>query len=394
MKITKTILLLSLVSLFADMASEMYYAITPIYLTSVGVSLAGIGLIEGVAEIVAGLTKGYFGNWSDAIKKRKPFIKAGYFLSAISKPFIILSSAIWWLLLVRATDRLGKGMRTAARDAMLSNEATPQTKASVFAFHRAIDTIGAIIGPLIVLFVLQNNWLTLKQLFLFGLIPGLVSVIIIFFIKEQKFKNNNKEQRPGFFSYFGYWKKASKSYKMVTIGLCAFFLFNSSDVFLILQSKDVVSAKSGISTVLKAYVLYNIIYATTSYPLGVIADLIGLRKVIVLGLLVFSGVYFGFAQATNVQHVYLLFLMYGIYAAATDGVAKAWISNLAKKEEQATALGLFSSLQSICLTFASIFAGLLAEAFGKGFIFYTAAIAALIVALYFIFVKTEEQLNA
>jgi MFS family permease len=392
MKVTKTILLLSLISLFADMASEMYYAITPIYLQSVGVSLAGIGLIEGVAEIIAGLTKGYFGNWSDAIQKRKPFITGGYFLSAISKPFVLLSNALVWLLAVRAVDRLGKGMRTAARDALLSNEATPKTKASVFAFHRAVDTVGAIIGPSLVLFFLHYNIFTIKQLFIFGLIPGLMSVAIIYFVNEQKPEVLQLKKRPGFFSFFGYWKKASLSYKTVTIALCTFFLFNSSDVFLIIKSNEIVGPNNGIKAVLLAYILYNVIYALISYPMGVIADLIGKRKVMIIGLIVYAMVYFGFSLAKSNQHILMLFLFYGIYAAATDGIAKAWISNLAPKNEQATALGLFSSLQSIALTFASIIAGLFAQVWHSNFIFYSGALAASVVAFFLLFFgkKVEE----
>ena len=149
--ISRTVWILSLVSMFADIASEMLYPVIPVYLRNIGFSVFLIGILEGIAEASAGLSKGYFGTWSDHTGKRMPFVRLGYFLSALSKPMMVLLKFPLWIFIARTTDRLGKGLRTAPRDALLSAEATPETKAGVFSFHRGWDTLGAVVGPLIAL---------------------------------------------------------------------------------------------------------------------------------------------------------------------------------------------------------------------------------------------------
>jgi MFS family permease len=389
MKVTRTIWLLSFVSLFADMASEMLYAIVPLYLTSIGITVASIGFIEGIAEITAGITKGYFGSKSDYIGKRVPFIKAGYFLSAISKPLMVVYNSLGWIFFVRTIDRLGKGLRTASRDALLSNEATKETKARVFAFHRSWDTVGAILGPIIVLAILYFKLTTLKNIFLFAFIPGLLSVATIFLIKEKKTPKSDLPKRPGFFSYFSYWKKASATYKKAVIAICIFFLFNSSDVFLFLKTKLSVPAEDAIFIILKAYIVYNIVYALSSYPLGMLADKIGIKKVLIAGLFIFSLVYFGFSIAHSTWHFYFLFGIYGLYAAATEGIAKAWISNISHENEQGTALGLFASCQSLSIMLASFIAGLVWTGLGSNVVFIASAVVACSVGVYFVTLKEE-----
>ncbi len=390
MKITKTLWILSIVSMLADMASEMLYPIMPLYLTSIGVSVAAIGFIEGIAEITAGITKGYFGNLSDYYKKRKPFILSGYFLSAISKPLMIIFSTVGWVFFVRSFDRLGKGLRSAPRDAMLSAESTKETKARVFAFHRSWDTVGAIIGPVIVWCILYFNLTTLKNVFLWAFIPGIFSVVLIFIIKEKKNMVVPLIKKPNFFSFFSYWKKATPTYKKIVVGLCLFFLFNSSDVFLLLKSKEIINKEDAIFIIIKAYILYNLIYATTSYPLGKLADKYGIKNVLIFGLVIFSIVYFGFTQATTKIHIYILFGIYGIYAAATEGIAKAWVSNVSNESEQATALGLFASLQSLSIMLASFIAGVVWSGLGANVVFLISALASLLVAFYFFILKLND----
>jgi MFS family permease len=390
MKITKTLWILSMVSMFADMASEMLYPIIPLYLTSIGVSVTAIGFIEGIAEITAGITKGYFGNLSDYYKKRKPFILSGYFLSAISKPIMIVFSTVGWIFFVRTIDRLGKGLRSASRDALLSAESTKATKARVFAFHRSWDTLGAVVGPVIVLCILYFKLTSLKNIFLWAFIPGLLSVLLIFSIKEKKVNVITSIKKPGFFSFFSYWKKASPTYKKIVIGLCIFFLFNSSDVFLLLKSKEIINKEDAIFTIIKAYILYNIVYAFASYPLGIIADKFNKKNVLIFGLFIFSFVYFGFTQATCSLHIYILFGIYGIYAAATEGIAKAWVSNVSDENEQATALGLFASLQSLSIMLASFIAGLVWSGLGANVVFLLSGSVALLVSIYFLVFSFED----
>ena len=183
--ITKTIWLLSLVSLFTDVAGEMLYPVTPLYLKKIGFSVLLIGILEGVAEAVAGLSKGYFGKLSDASGKRLPFIQFGYGLSALSRPMMAFIAHPLWIFFSRTMERLGKGIRTGARDALLSEEATPATKGTVFGFHRSMDTLGAVIGPLIALLYLYFYPDNYKTLFYFAFIPGILAIIITSIIKEK-----------------------------------------------------------------------------------------------------------------------------------------------------------------------------------------------------------------
>ena len=190
--ITKTVWTLSLVSLFTDTASEMLYPIMPVYLKTIGFSIVLIGILEGVAEASAGLSKGYFGKLSDNSGKRVPFVQIGYMFSAISKPMMALFIYPFWIFFARTVDRFGKGIRTGARDAILSDEATPSTKGKVFGFHRSMDTLGAVLGPTVALLYLYFNPQQYKQLFYLAFIPGLFAVAASFFLKEKKNKRKEK----------------------------------------------------------------------------------------------------------------------------------------------------------------------------------------------------------
>src|SRR6478609_8235323 len=235
--ISRTVVILSVVSLFADIASEMIYPVIPVYLKEIGFSVLLIGILEGVANFTAGLSKGYFGKLSDEKGLRLPFVKLGYFFSAISKPIMAAFVYPLWIFFARTVDRLGKGLRTAARDALLSQNATKETKARVFGFHRAMDTLGAAIGPTIALLFLIFYPHQYKAIFLLAFIPGLISILLIFLLKEKQ-QPASTLGKGNFFSFFKYWKIASVDYKRLVIGLLFFALFNSSDLFLILKTKQ------------------------------------------------------------------------------------------------------------------------------------------------------------
>ncbi len=379
--ITKTIWQLSLVSLFTDMAGEMLYPIMPLYLKSIGFSLFAIGVLEGIAEAVAGLTKSYFGSMSDAKGKRLPFIQIGYTLSALSRPMMALFTAPLWVFFSRTMERLGKGIRTGARDALLSDEATTETKGTVFGFHRSMDTIGAVIGPAIGLLFLYFYKDDYKTLFYIAFIPGLLAIALTLLIKEKARPavTRYKGQPPGFFAFIHYWKKSSPEYKKLVIGLLVFALVNSSDVFLLLKMKE-----NGLSTeyVVGIYIFYNLVFALMAYPLGIIADQLGLKKVFLFGLVLFVIVYTGFAFNQNMIIFIVLFFLYGLYAAATDSVSKAWISNIAPKSETATAIGTYMGFQSIATLVASSVAGLLWDQFGAVVAFLVTAVITAGVVVY------------
>ncbi len=380
--ISRTVWILSLVSLFTDAASEMLYPIMPIYLKSIGFSIVLIGVLEGFAEAIAGLSKGYFGKLSDTRSKRVPFVQLGYSISAISKPMIAFFAAPIWIFFSRTIDRFGKGIRTGARDAILSDEATPETKGRIFGFHRSFDTLGAVIGPSLALLYLYFHPQNYKTLFYIAFIPGILAVAASLFLKEKKKEVANNTNPVSFFSSFSYWKSSSLEYKKVIIGLLAFALFNSSDVFLLLKAKQL-----GINDtlIIGVYIFYNFVYALFAFPVGILADKIGLKKMFVFGLTLFTIVYFGMSFNTNLYFFIFLFFLYGIYAAATEGISKAWISSNSDKKDVATAIGTFSGFQSIFAMIASSLAGLIWYQFGSSQTFLVSGIATTFLILYFSF---------
>lgn len=380
--ITRTVWILSLVSLFTDTASEMLYPIMPIYLKTIGFSIVLIGILEGVAEATAGLSKGYFGKLSDNSRKRVPFVQIGYAFSAISKPMMALFIYPLWIFFARTIDRFGKGIRTGARDAILSDEATLETKGKIFGFHRSMDTFGAVLGPAFALLYLYYHPHNYKALFYIAFIPGCLAVLTSFFLKDKNKTEKTENKSTSFFSFIDYWKSGPTIYRKVVVGLLAFTLFNSSDVFLLLKAKQ-----SGLSDtlVIGLYIFYNLVYALTAFPIGIFADKIGLKKMFVFGLAVFTVVYFGIGLTANIYVFVALFLLYGIYAAATEGISKAWISNITDKKDTATAIGTFSGFQSIFTMMASSLAGIIWYQFGASATFIITAIATLFIILYFSF---------
>lgn len=388
--LSKTVLLLSLISLFTDIASEMLYPVLPIYLQSIGFSMVFIGILEGVAEATAGLSKGYFGNWSDAVGKRKPFVQLGYGLSAISKPAMILFSNVAWVFLMRTSDRLGKGIRTGARDALLSDEATAENKATVFGFHRGMDTLGAAIGPFIAIIYLIYYPSHYQALFIFALVPGLIALLFSSLIQEKSNSTTSaKGIRPGLLDFIQYWHQASGSYKKLVAALILFSLTNSSDVFLLLMLK-----KNGLSDnyIIGVYIFYNLIYALASYPIGRLTDRMGFKWSLVLGLGLFSLVYFGISEINNSVFYWILFAFYGLYAACTEGMSKAWITNLVPSSQTATAIGFYTSFSSIGLMVASIVAGFLWTEVSATAPFWMGGIGGLLAMLFLIVTPLKDKL--
>ncbi len=377
--ITKAVWILSFVSMFADIASEMLYPIIPVYLRNIGFSVLLIGILEGVAEATSGLSKGYFGNWSDNIGKRLPFIRWGYFLSAISKPLMVMINLPVWIFFVRTTDRIGKGIRTASRDALLSAEATPQTKGRVFGLHRGFDTLGAVFGPMIALLFLYFYPKDITKLFYLAFIPGIFAVLITFLVKEKTFISKQNKSSTDNFSFLKYWKKATPEYRKLLIPLIIFALFNSSDMLLLLKVKEATGSEN---TALMVYIFFNLIYALTSYSLGLLADRINMKIVFLFGLVLYSATYFFIANAETNFTFYVVFGIYGIYMAATEGISKAWFTNLVKKEETGTAIGLFVSLQSISFMIASALAGLIWSIYGGTTTFILTSIMSFLVFIF------------
>lgn len=384
--ITRNVWFLALVSLMADVASELLYPVAPVYLRTIGFSVFIIGLLEGVAEAIAGLSKGYFGQLSDRRGTRIPFVRIGYLLSAVSKPLMVASVQPAMVFLARTVDRLGKGIRTAPRDALLSAEAKATDKAKVFGFHRGMDTLGAVIGPLMALAFLHVFPGSYVSLFLLAAIPGLLAVALTFGVRENP-QTEPLKPRPGFFDYFKYWRSSPVAFRRLVMPLTFFALFNSSDMLLILRMRELTGSDQ---IAILAYILYNIFYALASYPLGSLADKLGMKAVFSGGMLIFAGVYTGMGVGIGMAEGFVLFGVYGIYMAATEGVSKAWVAGVVPSNETATAIGLFSALQSLALMIASTMAGAVWAVYGAKAAFFLTAMASMITFVWLL-VSTKKS---
>jgi len=378
--IPRQVVILGLVSLFTDIASEMLYPVTPLFLTTVlGASMAVVGIIEGIAEFTAGFLKGYFGRLSDKLGKRSIFITIGYCLSAIAKPMPGLFPFIPTVLFSRVSDRVGKGVRTAPRDALLASYADGNTGA-IFGFHRGMDTLGAALGPVAALVLLHfypNDYILI---FLVAFLPSVVAVGFTTLVKDKVAVVTQKKRE----QFSAVWRSSPPQYKTVIYLITLFSLVNSSDVFLILKSQNITHSST---EAILGYIFYNLIYAGASYPMGRLSDKFSKRKIYILGLIVFSAVYLGFAVAPSLGYLWGLFILYGIYAASTEGVAKAWVSDLIPDHNRATAIGLLTMLSSLAMMLGSLFTGILWDKFGSSIPFIITSIVSLIVAFILLFVK-------
>jgi len=363
---------LGLVSLLADLSSEIAYPLFPIFVTTVlGAPVAVLGLIEGIAEATASITKYPFGQAADYTGRRKPFVLGGYTLGAVGKLGIALAAG-WPLALAgRFTDRLGKGMRTAPRDDLIAANTAPGQQGLAFGLHRSMDTMGAVLGPLVALALVQAD-VPLRWIFAIAVIPGLLSVVaIVFLVRERR----EEPQRRAFRLSL----PSSPAFRWLLAGSLLFAVGNSSDAFILLKAKDI-----GLSTsaVILLYVLYNVVYSAGSLPLGGLSDRVGQYPLVIAGYVVFAAVYVGLAAAGSGWALAGLFAAYGLYIAATEGTSKALIGRAIPTGERASALGLYYTATGLATFAASTIAGVLWSAWGPWATFaYGAAVALAAAAL-------------
>jgi len=352
--LSKNVVFLGIVSGLTDISSEMLYPVVPIFLTSVlHAPMTVVGFIEGAAEATASLLKMAGGWWSDRVSKRKPFVVFGYGLSALSKPILALALTWHWVLFSRFLDRVGKGVRTSARDALLSSSAGQEHWGLAFGFHRAMDTAGAALGPLIAVFLLSVLHWGYRAVFVGAFVPAALGVLVLaLFVREKSV--GIPRPIPGMNLSLNQLEGLSSNFKRFTLFYGIFALGNSSDVFLLMKAKQI-----GFSTthMILAYVGYNIVYALCATPAGWISDRLGRIRTLVFGLLVFAVVYLGFAVTFSKAALWVLFAVYGFYGAFTEGVAKASIADLSGSQNRATAMGIFQGTMGILAFFASVLAG-------------------------------------
>lgn len=360
-------IVLGLVSLMTDISHEMLYPVVPLFLTAtLGAPMTAVGLIEGLAECTANLLKVASGWYSDRIRRPLSFLFVGYGLSAVSKPLLALATS-WPLVLVsRLFDRVGKGVRTSPRDSLLAASCAPYVRGRAFGLHRGMDTAGAVLGPLVALLLLSCFRASYRSIFLIAFIPALAGVAAISLVRPTRandcpFGTHEAEDELTTPRWVPNLRGTDASIFspqlrrfVIVIGL--FSLGNSSDVFLLLRARH---AGFNETSVLLLYILYNMVYAVAALPAGWLSDRFGRRAVMLGGFATFGLVYFGFAWLPHSGLIWPLFAIYGLYGAATEGVAKAHVTDLAPPEHRGTCLGLLQTVQGLLAFAASLIAGLL-----------------------------------
>ena len=353
-KLNQNIIAAGITSLFTDISSEMIKPILPLFLANtLGVSKSTIGLIEGIAEGASSLFKVISGWLSDKLKKRKNIILFGYSLSNFTKPLISITQSWQQVLFLYFLDRSGKGIRGGPRDALIADSSAKEIRGKAFGFHRTLDTIGAIIGPLLTYILLSRFLLSYRTIFAVTFIPGIIALLVIRFrIKDVPSKKEN------FKLTFSEVKNIPHHFYYFLFISFIFTLGNSSDAFIILRAENI-----GVSiyVIPLLYLLFNLSQAIFSLPAGIVSDWIGRKKIISLGFLIFSSLYFILAFIKSVGLIWFVFIMYGLYYAFTEGVQRAFITDLVSPSIRATALGLYNFGIGIAVLLANLIAGFLWE---------------------------------
>ena len=384
-KANRNVWYMGLTSFFTDVSSEMIFPILPLFLISVlKANMVVVGLIEGVAESASALLKLISGWVSDKLGKKKPLIIIGYSLSTVTKPVLAIATNWTHVLGVRFFDRVGKGIRTTPRDALIAASVKEKDRGKSFGLHRALDSAGAIFGTLIAFFILQrffgNTADALRLIFWLSFIPGLIAVLILIFgVKEVEGKANKK------FAFD--FKNLNPDLKKFLLVITFFSLANFSYAFFILRAKDVGLLIALIPIV---YLVYNVFYAFFSIPAGKVSDKIGRKKVLVSGLMLFALTALGFAFFADTATIWVLFALYGLFMAVTDGVSRAYVSDLAAAEKRGTALGAYHTIVGITVLPANLIGGLLWQKINVAAPFvYAAALSLISAVLLTILIKKK-----
>lgn len=374
----RNVFITGLVSFFMDVSSEMIYPLVPLFLANVlGVNKSVIGLIEGVAESTASLLRVFSGWLSDRAGSRKWFMAFGYGTSTLSRPVIALAAGWHAVLGGRFVDRFGKGIRTAPRDAIIAESTEASFLGRAYSFQRAMDTMGAVIGPSIAFFLLAAFANEYRKVFWLSMVPGIIAVLlIVFFIREKKTASPDGVPRPKLtFRHF------DGRFRFFVAIATVFAIGNSSDVFLILRAQQVGLPAHLIPVV---YLLFNLVYSLSAIPAGIAADRFGKRRVILLGFVLFAAVYVGFAVVADPSAVWLLFCLYGLYMGLTEGIQKAFLATIIPTEFKATAFGIYHTCVGLAMFPASLAGGWLWDHVSPSATFYFGAATGVLSSLLFL----------
>jgi len=383
------IFFLGLVSFFTDLSTEMVYPLIPLYLTTAfGATPALVGVIEGIAESAASLLKVFSGYVTDRFQKKKATAFCGYATGILYKLALLFAGSWVGILGARVLDRVGKGIRTAPRDVLVSESADKNNMGKAFGIHKALDMAGAALGILVTYFILRGmgDGFDYRRMFLISIIPAVLGLCMFFFIKEKREPRPAKSREP-------FWKNIRRVDGQLRLYLLVVFLFtlgNSSNTFILLRAKS-----TGFDTVsvILLYFAYNMTASILSIPLGRLSDRIGRKKLLVPGYLAFSLCYLGFAFASNRWVMVLVFVVYGAYTAMIAGVERAFVAEISPPELKGTMLGLQSTVAGIALLPASVVAGFLWDAFGAAVPFVFGAGLSLAAALILVFFMKNKKIS-
>jgi MFS family permease len=375
--VSRNVFFLGWVSFLTDVSSDMIFNVLPLFLSNVlGVGTAFIGLIEGLGDSAATILKVASGWFSDKIGRRKGPTTAGYVLSTMAKPFLYIASAGWAVLVIRVAERSGKGIRTSPRDALVADSTSPEEMGRSFGFHRALDTLGAVVGiasaVAIVLFMQRGEALlysdTFKMLVIIGTIPAVLSVLLLIFFVHERRTPLPKREETVVAAAAG--RGLDRRFKLFLGVIVLFTLGNSADAFLVLRAQDI-----GFSVlyILLLLALFNLVYASISYPSGVLSDRLGRKRLIVAGWSMYALTYLGFALAGAWWHVIFLFALYGVYFGLAEGATRAFVADIVPVERRGTAYGLYHGAVGFALLPASVIAGVLWQVIGPAATFYFGA---------------------
>jgi MFS family permease len=367
----KNVFYTGLTSFFTDTSTKMVYSVMPLFLLSIGASKTSIAMIEGIAESTASLFKAFSGYWSDRIGRNKPFMLIGYGVTAMVTPLYALVTGSFQVLIFRFIERIGKGLRAAPRDSLVSGSVSKEEMGISFGFHKAMDNSGAIFGPLAAFLLLYLFPINYQFIFLLATIPALLGVLtIILFIKEAK--GGKKEERPAF-----HLRQLPKKFYLFLAIVFVFTLGNSADALLLVKTAETGINKAYIPFV---YMIFNMVSVILAVPIGKLSDKVGREILIIAGFLVYALVYFLFGQYNSIHVFFFLFLLYGLYSALVDGSQKSMVADLVSKELRGTGYGIYHSVLGITLLPASLIAGLLYDKVNASAPFYFGASMALLAA--------------
>ncbi len=370
--IPRNVLALGFVSMITDISGEMVFSVLPVYMSVVlGIDKAAIGLIEGLANSGANISKLFSGYFSDKFRKRKPLVIAGYALSAAMRP--LFAFAVFWhdMLFVRVVERLGKGIREATRDALIADSTTQKNRGKNFGVHRAMDSIGAIIGPALAFVILAATADDFKLLFWVSIIPGAIALgILYFFVKEHE-PEKAKAGKNGKITVKFVWGKFSPEYRRFLLTVAVFYAGNFSIAFFLLKANDLGLAAALIPL---TYLTYNLFYALAAVPFGSLSDRIGRKKVLGIGYAAFGLSCIGFVFVSELWFVWVLFALYGCFKAAVETVQRAYASEIVEEKVRGSALGAYNAVVGLALLPASVIAGLLWSTMGSAATFAFGAV--------------------